>query len=40
MTDPVRGTVSGESLIFHGRDDSVTIEGGGRKTTAWTTAPK
>jgi lipopolysaccharide export system protein LptA len=40
MTDPARGTVSGEALIFHGRDDSVSIEGGGRKTTAQTMAPK
>ena len=40
MTDPGRGTVSGEALIFHSRDDSVSIEGGGRKTTTETTAPK
>ena len=40
MTDPERGTVSGEALIFHGRDDSVRIEGGERKTTARTMAPK
>jgi lipopolysaccharide export system protein LptA len=40
MTDSARGTVSGEALIFHGRDDSVSIEGGGRKTTAQTMAPK
>jgi lipopolysaccharide export system protein LptA len=40
MTDPSRGTVSGEALIFHSRDDSVSIEGGGRKTTTETTAPK
>jgi lipopolysaccharide export system protein LptA len=40
MTDPVRGTVSGESLIFNSRDDSVSIEGNGRKTTTETTAPK
>ena len=40
MTDPARGTVSGEALIFHSRDDSVSIEGGGRKTTTETTAPK
>jgi lipopolysaccharide export system protein LptA len=42
MTDPTRGTVTGEALIFHGRDDSVSVEsgGGGRKTTTETTAPK
>jgi lipopolysaccharide export system protein LptA len=38
MTDPARGSVSGEALIFHGHDDSVSVEGGGRKTTAETTA--
>jgi lipopolysaccharide export system protein LptA len=40
MKDPVRGTVTGEALIFNSRDDSVSIEGGGRKTTTETTAPK
>jgi hypothetical protein len=40
MFDPARGTVSGDALIFHGRDDSVSIEGGGRKTKTETTAPK
>jgi lipopolysaccharide export system protein LptA len=40
MTDPVRGTVTGESLIFNSRDDSVSIEGNGRKTTTETTAPR
>jgi lipopolysaccharide export system protein LptA len=40
MTDPARGTVSGEALIFYGRDDSVSIEGGGRKTMTQTTAPR
>jgi lipopolysaccharide export system protein LptA len=40
MTDPARGTVTGEALIFHGHDDSVSIEGGGRKTTTETSAPK
>jgi lipopolysaccharide export system protein LptA len=38
--DSARGTVTGEALIFHGRDDSVSVEGGGRKTTTETTAPK
>ena len=40
MSDPSRGTVTGEALIFHGRDDSVSVEGGGQKTTTETTAPK
>jgi lipopolysaccharide export system protein LptA len=40
MTDPTRGTVTGQALIFHGRDDSVSIEGGGRKTRTETTAPR
>jgi lipopolysaccharide export system protein LptA len=40
MTDPARGTVTGEALIFNSRNDSVSIEGGGRKTTTETTAPR
>jgi lipopolysaccharide export system protein LptA len=40
MNDPARGTVSGEALIFDSRDDSVSVEGGGRKTTTETTAPR
>jgi lipopolysaccharide export system protein LptA len=40
ITDPARGTVSGASLIFRSRDDSVSIEGGGRPTTTQTTAPR
>jgi lipopolysaccharide export system protein LptA len=40
MSDPSRGTVSGKALIFHGSDDSVSVEGGGEKTTTETTAPK
>jgi lipopolysaccharide export system protein LptA len=41
MSDPARGTVSGEALIFHGRDDSVSVESaGGRKTMTETTAPR
>ena len=28
ITDPARGAVSGQALIFHSRDDSVSIEGG------------
>jgi lipopolysaccharide export system protein LptA len=38
--DSARGTVTGEALIFHGRDDSVSVEGGGQKTTTETTAPR
>jgi lipopolysaccharide export system protein LptA len=37
FTDPLRGNVTGEALIFHGRDDSVSIEGGGRETRTETT---
>ena len=33
MSDPSRGTVTGEALIFHSRDDSVSVEGGNGKTT-------
>jgi lipopolysaccharide export system protein LptA len=40
MTDPDRGSVTGEALIFHSRDDSVSIEGGGRRTTTETRTPK
>ncbi len=40
FTDPVKGTVSGTSLIFNSRDDSVSIEGDGRKTSTETVAPK
>jgi len=40
MTDPARGSVTGAALIFRSRDDSVSIEGGGHKTTTDTTAPK
>jgi lipopolysaccharide export system protein LptA len=40
LTVPEQGTVSGEALIFHSRDDSVSIEGGGRETTTETTAPR
>jgi lipopolysaccharide export system protein LptA len=39
MTDPVRGSVTGETLIFHSRDDSVSIEGGGRRARTETTVP-
>ena len=40
MTDPTRGTVTGEALIFDSRDDSVSIEGGGHETRTVTTAPR
>ena len=40
LTDPAKGTVSGTSLIFNTRDDSVSIEGGERKTSTETVAPK
>jgi lipopolysaccharide export system protein LptA len=37
IADPVRGMVTGEALIFHSGDDSVSIEGGGRETRTETT---
>jgi len=40
MTDPVRGNVTGAALIFHSRDDSVSVEGGGSRTTTETTTQK
>jgi lipopolysaccharide export system protein LptA len=40
MTDPARGTVTGDALIFHSRDDSVSIEGGTAKTATETRTPK
>jgi lipopolysaccharide export system protein LptA len=40
MNDPSRGNVTGEALIFHSRDDSVSIEGGGQRTTTETTTQK
>jgi lipopolysaccharide export system protein LptA len=39
ITDPVRGTVTGEKLIFNSRDDSVRVEGEGGRTTIITSAP-
>jgi lipopolysaccharide export system protein LptA len=38
MTDPARGNVTGEALIFHSRDDSVSVEG--RTTKTETTSPR
>jgi lipopolysaccharide export system protein LptA len=40
LTDAARGTVTGEALIFNSRDDSVSIEGDGQKTTTETTVKK
>jgi lipopolysaccharide export system protein LptA len=40
MTDPSHGTVSGNALIFNTRDDSVSIEGQGQKTSTQTVAPR
>jgi Organic solvent tolerance protein OstA len=37
ISDPQRGTVTGEALIFHSRDDSVSIEGGSREARTETT---
>jgi lipopolysaccharide export system protein LptA len=39
MNDPEHGTVTGHALIFNSRDDSVSIEGSGTKTTTVTRAP-
>jgi lipopolysaccharide export system protein LptA len=40
MSDPERGIVTGQALIFHSRDDRVSIEGGGSETQTKTTAPE
>ena len=40
ITDEQRGTVTGSALIFHSRDDSVTVEGDGRKTLTETHSEK
>jgi len=37
INDSDRGTVTGEALIFHSSDDSVSIEGGGREARTETT---
>jgi lipopolysaccharide export system protein LptA len=39
MSDAERGTVTGNALIFNSRDDSVSIEGSGGKTTTVTQMP-
>jgi lipopolysaccharide export system protein LptA len=40
IIDSTRGTVTGTALIFHSRDDSVTVEGDGGKTVTETQSPK
>jgi lipopolysaccharide export system protein LptA len=40
IVDATRGTVTGAALIFHSRDDSVTVEGDGGKTVTETQSPK
>jgi lipopolysaccharide export system protein LptA len=40
MTDPARGTVTGEALIFHAGDESISVEGGQRKTSTDTRTPR
>jgi lipopolysaccharide export system protein LptA len=40
ITDQDRGTVTGSALIFHSGDDSVTVEGNGRKTVTDTVTQK
>jgi lipopolysaccharide export system protein LptA len=40
ITDQARGSVTGNALIFHSRDDSVTVEGDGAKTATETQSPK
>jgi lipopolysaccharide export system protein LptA len=37
ISDSARGTVTGEALIFHSHDDSVSIEGGGHEARTETT---
>jgi lipopolysaccharide export system protein LptA len=39
LSDPAQGVVTGNALIFNSRDDSVSIEGAGQKTTTTTHAP-
>ena len=40
LIDPTHGTVTGQALIFNSRNDSVRVDGDGRKTTTMTKAPK
>ncbi len=39
IIDPNRGSVTGDTLIFNSADDSVSIEGGTRRTTTETVVP-
>jgi lipopolysaccharide export system protein LptA len=40
ITDEAQGTVTGSALIYHSRDDSVTVEGDGGKTATDTQSRK
>lgn len=40
ITDPARGMVTGDALIFNSRDDSVVVEGQGQKTVTETSVPR
>jgi lipopolysaccharide export system protein LptA len=40
ITDAARGTVTGSALIYHSREDSVTVEGDGGKTETETRSKK
>jgi len=40
ITDPQRGTVTGSALIFHGNDESISIESNGVKTVTETRSPR
>ena len=40
IVDPMRGTVTGQTLIFNSGDDSVSIEGGARRTDTETSPPR
>ena len=40
ITDAARGTITGSALIYHSREDSVTVEGDGGKTETETRSKK
>jgi lipopolysaccharide export system protein LptA len=40
LSDPVRGSVTGEILIFNSRDDSVKVESARGRTTTQSAAPR
>jgi lipopolysaccharide export system protein LptA len=40
ITDSVHGNISGEAVIYHARDGSVTVEGGKGKTSTETRTPR